>query len=100
MKLWRICSRNSQYFNWLVKPPPPARPLGKLNEFSTGRNVPNGPQTQGVSKVPQVVFQLYSGNTNEGLKGGKAHGRAAKIYIRNSWQSKVEMSLLHRCVGY
>ncbi len=29
---------------------------------------------KGVSKAPQVEFQLYSGNTDEGLKGGKAHG--------------------------
>ncbi len=45
---------------------------------------------RGVSKVPQVGFQLYRGNADEGLKGGKAHGRVAKIRLRNSRPSKLE----------
>ncbi len=42
-------------------------------------------------------FQLYSGNTDEGLKGGKAHGWVVKIYLRNSWPSKLEMSVFEIC---
>ncbi len=42
-------------------------------------------------------FQLYSGNTDEGLKGGKAHGWVAKICLRNSWPSKLEISVVEMC---
>ncbi len=42
-------------------------------------------------------FQLYSGNTDEGLKAWKAHGWVAKICLRNSWPSKLEMSIVGMC---
>ncbi len=44
-----------------------------------------------VSKVPQVGFQLYSGSTDKGLKGGKAYGWVAKICLRNSCPSKSDV---------
>ncbi len=39
-------------------------------------------------------FQLYRGNTDESLKVEKAHGWVAKICLRNSWPSKLEMSVV------
>ncbi len=36
-------------------------------------------------------FQLYSGNIDEGLKGRKAHWWVAKIFLKNTWPSKLEM---------
>ncbi len=42
-------------------------------------------------------FQLYSGNTDEGLKGKKAHGWVAKMCLRNSWPSNREMSIVEMC---
>ncbi len=42
-------------------------------------------------------FQLYSGNTDEGLKCGKAHGCVAKICLRNNWPSKLEMNEVEIC---
>ncbi len=34
------------------------------------------------------------GFTDEGLKGGKTHGWIAKICLKNSWSSKLEMSVV------
>ncbi len=42
-------------------------------------------------------FQLYSGNTEENLEGGKAHGWVAKICLRNSRPSKLEISVVEMC---
>ncbi len=51
----------------------------------------------GALNVQQVVFQLYSSNTDEGWKGEKAHGWVAKICQRNSWPSKLELSVVEMC---
>ncbi len=41
-----------------------------------------GLEVQGVLKAPQVRFQLYSGNSDKGLKGSKAHRWVAKIFLK------------------
>ncbi len=42
-------------------------------------------------------FQLYSGNTDKGLKDGKARALVVRICLRNSWASKLEMSVVEIC---
>ncbi len=66
----------------------------------SGLKVSFGSNIHDVSKVPQVGFQLYSGNTDEGLKGRRAHGWVAKIHLRNSWPSKLEISAVEPVKKY
>ncbi len=40
---------------------------------------------------------MYNGNTDGSLKGGKAHGWVAKICLRNSSPSKLEMNVVEKC---
>ncbi len=42
-------------------------------------------------------FPLYSGNTDEGLKGEKAGGWVAKVCLRKNRPSKLELSVVEMC---